>query len=48
MGCVTCHGIAGRCWIENFNYIKTTVPAHDRTAGKIFLTEVEDRQAFWT
>ena len=46
MGCITCHGIAGRGGIENFNYIKTTVPAHDRTAEKIFLTDVEDRRTF--
>jgi len=46
MGCVTCHGIAGRGGIANYNYIKKTVPAHNRTAEKIFLTDAEDRQAF--
>lgn len=46
MGCVTCHGIAGRGGIENYNYIKKTVPAHNRTAEKIFLTDAEDRQKF--
>jgi len=42
MGCVTGHGIAGRGGIENYNYIKATVPAHNRTAEKIFLTDEED------
>lgn len=46
MGCVTCHGIAGRGGIENYNYIKGSVPAHDRTAEKLFLTDEEDREAF--
>jgi len=46
MGCMTCHGIAGRGGIENYNYIKRTVPAHNRTAEKIFLTDAQDRQTF--
>ena len=46
MGCMTCHGIAGRGGVENYNYIKETVPAHNRTAEKIFLTDAEDRRAF--
>jgi len=46
MGCMTCHGIAGRGGVDNFNYIKKTVPAHNRTAAKIFLTDADDRQAF--
>jgi len=46
MGCVTCHGLEGRGGVHNYNYIKGTVPAHRRTAAKIFLTDEEDRQAF--
>jgi mono/diheme cytochrome c family protein len=46
MGCMTCHGIAGAGGVDNYNYIKKTVPAHDRTAAKIFLGEEEDREAF--
>ena len=46
MGCMTCHGIAGRGGVDNYNYIKKTVPAHDRTATKIFLADAEDREAF--
>jgi mono/diheme cytochrome c family protein len=46
MGCMTCHGIAGRGGVANYNYIKKTVPSHNRTAAKIFLTDAQDRQAF--
>jgi len=46
MGCMTCHGIAGAGGVDNYNYIKKTVPAHDRTAIKIFLADAEDREAF--
>jgi hypothetical protein len=46
MGCATCHGIAGQGGIENYNYIRKTVPAHKRTADKIFLTDADDRRAF--
>jgi len=46
MGCMTCHGIAGRGGVANYNYIKKTVPAHNRTAQKIFLSDADDRQAF--
>ena len=46
MGCMTCHGIAGCGGVNNYNYIKKTVPAHDRTAEKIFLGEAEDREIF--
>lgn len=45
-GCVTCHGIEGRGGIENYNYIKKTIPAHNRTAEKIFLTDAENQKAF--
>jgi mono/diheme cytochrome c family protein len=48
MGCVTCHGPEGRGGVTNFNYIKKTVPNHDRTAAKIFLTDGDDRRAFLT
>jgi mono/diheme cytochrome c family protein len=46
MGCVTCHGFEGRGGVQNYNYIKKTVPAHDRTAAKIFLENEEDRNMF--
>jgi len=46
MGCVTCHGPEGRGGVSNYNYLKETVPAHNRTAAKIFLTEKADREAF--
>jgi len=46
MGCMTCHGIAGRGGVDNYNYIKKTVPAHNRTAAKIFLIDSADRQTF--
>ena len=46
MGCITCHGIEGRGGVKNYNYIKKTVPAHNRTAAKIFLADEEDRDAF--
>jgi mono/diheme cytochrome c family protein len=46
MGCVTCHGFEGRGGVQNYNYIKKTVPAHDRTAAKIFLENEEDRSMF--
>lgn len=46
LGCVTCHGIEGRGGVENYNYIKGTVPAHNRTADKLFLTDEEDQEAF--
>ena len=46
MGCITCHGPEGRGGVANFNYLRKTVPAHNRTAAKIFLTDAEDREAF--
>ena len=46
MGCITCHGIGGRGGVENYNYIKKTVPAHDRTAEKVFLSDADERRAF--
>lgn len=46
MACNTCHGIEGRGGIENYNYINKTVPAHNRTATKIFLRDQEDAEAF--
>lgn len=46
MGCVTCHGFEGRGGVANYNYLKGTVPAHDNTAAKLFLTDAEDRRAF--
>jgi mono/diheme cytochrome c family protein len=46
MGCMTCHGIAGAGGVDNYNYIKKTVPAHNRTAEKIFLADADERQTF--
>jgi len=46
LGCVTCHGIEGRGGVENYNYINKTVPAHNTTAEKFFLSEEEDAEAF--
>ena len=46
MGCITCHGIEGRGGIANYNYLNGTVPAHNRTASKIFLRDQEDAEAF--
>ena len=48
MGCITCHGPEGRGGVANYNYIKKTVPNHNRTAAKIFLTDGDDRQTFLT
>ena len=46
MGCITCHGPGGRGGVANYNYIKKTVPSHNTTAAKIFLTDGDDRRAF--
>ena len=46
MGCITCHGVAGRGGVKNYNYIKETVPAHHLTAEKLFLTGEDDRATF--
>jgi plastocyanin len=46
LGCVTCHGIEGRGGVTNYNYINKTVPAHNTTAEKFFLTEEEYAEAF--
>jgi len=46
VGCVACHGAAGRGGVPNLNYAKQTVPAHDRTAEKLFLQTPEDAAAF--
>jgi hypothetical protein len=32
--------------VKNYNYIKRTVPAHNRTAEKLFLMDEEDRETF--
>lgn len=45
-GCNTCHGNEGIGGVENLNYAKKTVPAHNRTAKKLFLEEEEDAKAF--
>lgn len=45
-GCNTCHGNDGIGGVENLNYAKKTVPAHNGTAKKIFLEEEEDTKAF--
>ena len=46
MGCITCHGPGGRGGVANYNYIKKTVPNHDSTAAKLFLTDEDDRDEF--
>jgi mono/diheme cytochrome c family protein/plastocyanin len=46
MGCITCHGPGGRGGVANYNYIKKSVPNHDTTAAKLFLTDGDDRRAF--
>lgn len=46
MGCTTCHGLEGRGGIENFNYVRSTIPAHNTLAEKFFLEEKEDADAF--
>lgn len=45
-GCIACHGIDGQGGIENLNYAKKTVPAHNTLAEKFFLEEKEDADAF--
>ena len=46
MGCITCHGIEARGGINNYNYAKGTIPAHNRTADKLFLRSQEDAAIF--
>lgn len=46
LGCVTCHGIEGRGGVVNYNYINKTVPAHNTTAEKLFLSDRDDAEAF--
>ena len=46
MGCITCHGVDGQGGVENLNYVKKTVPAHNTLAEKLFLEEKEDADAF--
>jgi hypothetical protein len=46
LGCVTCHGVEGRGGVENYNYINKTVPAHNTTAEKLFLSDAEDAEVF--
>lgn len=46
LGCFTCHGVNGKGGIQNLNYIKITVPAHDIFAEKLFLEEEEDADEF--
>jgi hypothetical protein len=45
-GCISCHGVWGKGGVKNFNYAKTTIPAHDTTAAKLFLRTPEDARAF--
>lgn len=45
-GCITCHGTKGKGGIENTNYIKETIPAHNTLADKLWLKEKEDAETF--
>ncbi len=45
-GCITCHGDDGKGGIENVNYTKETVPAHNTMADTLFLREKEDAETF--
>lgn len=45
-GCTTCHGVAGKGGVENFNYVKRTIPTHEDLAEKLFLEEQKDADAF--
>jgi hypothetical protein len=45
-GCVTCHGLNGAGGVANYNYAKNTIPAHNRTAEKLFLRSREEADAF--
>jgi hypothetical protein len=46
LGCISCHGVWGKGGVNNFNYAKTTIPAHDTTAAKLFLLTPEDARSF--
>lgn len=45
-GCHTCHGEGGKGGVENFNYVKDTVPAHDGLALDFHLKTQEQADAF--
>lgn len=45
-GCTTCHGEQGQGGIENPNYIKEVIPAHDTLADKLWLKEKEHAELF--
>lgn len=38
-GCVTCHGVAGRGGVPNYNYVKWTVPALDVIATRMAIPD---------
>jgi plastocyanin len=44
--CITCHGNEGEGGIENINYVKGEVPAHDILADKLWLKEKEHADIF--
>jgi mono/diheme cytochrome c family protein len=44
--CITCHGNEGEGGIENINYVKGEVPAHDILANKLWLKEKEHADIF--
>lgn len=46
-GCISCHGVWGKGGVSNFNYAKSTIPAHDTTAAKLFLQTPEDARVFF-
>lgn len=41
-GCQTCHGVQGRGGIQNWNYVKETVPALDGLSSRMFLRRQKD------
>jgi hypothetical protein len=44
--CNACHGWDGIGGVRNFNYAKDTIPAHERTAEKLFIRSEEDADSF--
>ena len=46
LGCETCHGIDGTGKVENFNYVKKSIPDQVTLASRLFLHEEEDAEEF--
>ena len=45
-GCITCHGDQGIGGVENTNYVKEEIPAHNTLADKLWLKEKEHADIF--